>query len=132
MTHKPSVTDGSTLPSWVKLPVETHEPNTVSTPMKESSSGAYSSTMTMSKPTTPPSPSDNDIVVINNSETTYTSTQNPSSTLSMLSQSTSTDSVEAGNAPLNMSNYKDGKLIIYLIYNNLYYKLNKLTTSLFS
>ncbi|XP_001943207.1 serine proteinase stubble isoform X2 [Acyrthosiphon pisum] len=108
MTHKPSVTDGSTLPSWVKLPVETHEPNTVSAPTKESSSGAYSSTMTMSKPTTLPSPSDNDIVVINNNaETTYTSTQNPSSTLSMLMQSTSTDSVEAGNAPLNMSNYKD-------------------------
>lgn len=112
MTHKPSFTDGSTLPSWVKLPVETHEPNTVSTPTKESSSGAYSSTMTMSKPTTLPSPSDNDIVVINNNaETTYTSTQNPSSTLSMLTQSTSTDSVEAGNAPLNMSNYKDGNSI---------------------
>ncbi|CAH1731834.1 serine proteinase stubble-like [Aphis gossypii] len=109
MTHKPSVIDGSTLPSWVKLPVETHEPNTVGTPPKESSSSAsYSSTMTMPKPTTLPSPSDNDIVMTSNSvDTTYSSTQNPSSTLSMLTQSTSTDSIEAGNAPLNMSNYKD-------------------------
>uniref|UniRef100_A0A2S2PR06 Serine proteinase stubble n=1 Tax=Schizaphis graminum TaxID=13262 RepID=A0A2S2PR06_SCHGA len=108
MTHKPSTMDGSTLPSWVKLPVETHEPNTVSTPPKESSSSTYSSTMMMSKPTTLPSPSDNDIVMTSNSiDTTYSSTQNPSSTLSMLTQSTSTDSTEAGNAPLNMSNYKD-------------------------
>lgn len=122
MTHKPLVTDGSTLPSWVKLPVETHEPNTVSTPTKESSSGAYSSTMAMPKPTILPSPSDNDILVTNNAETTYTSTQNPTSTLSMLMQSTSTDSVEAGNTPLNMSNYKDGKSIIYLVYNYLYYE----------
>jgi len=124
VTHKPSVIDGSTLPSWVKLPVETHEPNTVGTPPKESSSSAsYSSTMTMPKPTTLPSPSDNDIVMTSNSvDTTYSSTQNPSSTLSMLtqSQSTSTDSVEAGNAPLNMSNYKDGKLIIYMKYYNIY------------
>ncbi|XP_026817409.1 serine proteinase stubble-like [Rhopalosiphum maidis] len=108
MTHKPSTVDGSTLPSWVKLPVETHEPNTVGTPPKESSSSTYSSTMMMSKPTTLPSPSDNDIVMTSNSiDTTYSSTQNPSSTLSMLTQSTSTDSTEAGNAPLNMSNYKD-------------------------
>lgn len=122
MTHKPSVIDGSTLPSWVKLPVETHEPNTVGTPPKESSSSAsYSSTMTMPKPTTLPSPSDNDIVITSNGvDTTYSSTQNPPSTFSMLTQSTSTDTVEAGNAPLNMSNYKDGKLIIYIIHYNIY------------
>jgi len=87
--------------------------------------------MTMLKPTILPSPSDNDILVTNNAETTYTSTQNPTSTLSMLMQSTSTDSVEAGNAPLNMSNYKDGKSIIYLIYNYFYYKQNKLIISFF-
>jgi len=117
VTHRPSVTDGSTLPSWVKLPVETHEPNTFGTPPKESSSSAYSSTITVSKPTTPPSPSDNDIVMTSNSvDTTYSSTPTPSSTLSMLTPSTSTDAVEAGNTPLNMSNYKDGKSIVYLIY----------------
>ncbi|XP_025198026.1 serine proteinase stubble [Melanaphis sacchari] len=109
MTHKPSVIDGSTHPSWVKLPVETHEPNTVGTPPKESSSSTYSSTMMMSKPTTQPSPSDNDIVMTSNVvDTTYSSTPSPSSSLSsMLTQSTSTESVEPGSAPLNMSNYKD-------------------------
>lgn len=114
VTYKPSGIDSSTVPSWVKLPVETHEPNTSGTPPKESSTDVYSSTLTMNKPTTFPSISDNDIIMTSNSiNTNNISTQYPSSssTLSMLTQlmSTTTESADAGNAPLNMTNYKDGK-----------------------
>lgn len=129
-TYKPSgLVDGSTLPSWVKLPVETHEPNTAGTPpSKDSSTSAHSSTSTMPKPTTTPqNPSDNDIIMTSNSISAVgSSTQYPSSTLSMLttagttatpttaatSTTTTADSVEDGNAPLNMSNYKEGMLTI--------------------
>lgn len=106
VTYKPPNVDGSTLPSWVKLPVETHEPNTSGTPMKETSTNIYSPTLMTSKPTTAQNPSDNDIIMTSNSiNTNYSSMPNPSSTPSIL---TTTDSAEAENAPLNMSNYKDG------------------------
>lgn len=110
--QKPSLGDSSTHPSWVKLPVETHEPNTSGAPMKESSTNGYSTTTTTSKPSTQTSQSqsDNDILVTsNNINAISSSTQYPSSTLSMLMSSTTTDSNEAGITPLNMSNYKDGK-----------------------
>ncbi|XP_025421888.1 serine proteinase stubble-like [Sipha flava] len=130
LTYKPSSgVDGSTLPSWVKLPaVETHEPNASGTPYKESTTYPYSSTL-ISKPSTVQSISDNDIAMAtNNVDTSTNSVHYSSSTLSMLmptSTSTTptttttttttttpppttvTDSVEAANAPLNMSNYKD-------------------------
>lgn len=113
MTYKPPTVDGSTLPSWVKLPVETHEPNTSGAPIKESTTNAYSSTLMMSKPTTLPSTPDIDVIMTSNSiETNNSSTQSPSSTLSMVTPTiatTTTDSFETGNTPLNMSNYKDGK-----------------------
>lgn len=113
VTYKPSSVDVSTLPTWVELPVETHEPNTPSIPINESSTNEYSSTSTTSKSTTIPSPSDNDIIITSNSNNTSTSsTQIPlssSPSTSAIFVETTTDSNEAGNIPLNMSNYKDGK-----------------------
>lgn len=117
VTYKPPA-DVSTNPTWVKLPVETHEPNTPSSaaPIKESTTGSvYTPILMASKPTTPQTPSENDILITSNSiSSVSSSTQNPSSTIipptvtTTTTSTTATESLEAGNVPLNMSNYKDG------------------------
>jgi len=79
----------------VKLPVETHEPN---------ATAGYPSA---AGPTTVQTSDDNDIVTTSNGiGANGSSTHVPTLTQTM---ATTTESVDdAGNAPLNMSSYKDG------------------------